>query len=265
VRTSCLAATLVTLHLAAALPAQQPAVLAGVVTNLNGVPLAGAEVAIVKYALRVVTNDSGVYSFEAVPAGKVTVLVRHIGFRMREEGVSLDAGKRRQLDFELAGLPEMLDSVMIREAGGKGRMAEFWARRMIGSGVYLTRADIEKRGPYRSSDLLRALPGVRVTMGEGLDRPVISMGRTPVGTRTYRNVQTLAADCRVSYYVDGMFVPAGTFHIDDLSVVSIEAIEVYRGPAEIPPRFRQRDTACGLIVIWTREPPPRPKEPPGTA
>ena len=47
--------------------------------------------------------------------------------------------------------------------------------------------------------------------------------------------------------------------------MSIEAIEAYRGPAEIPPRFRQRDTACGLIVIWTREPPPKRKEPAGTA
>ena len=38
---------------------------------------------------------------------------------------------------------------------------------------------------------------------------------------------------------------------------TIEAMEVYRGPAETPAKFRQREAACGLIVIWTREPPPR--------
>ena len=57
--------------------------------------------------------------------------------------------------------------------------------------------------------------------------------------------------------VDGNWVPPGTFHLDDISPTMIEAIEIYRGPAEVPAKFRQRETACGLIVIWTREPPPR--------
>ena len=70
----------------------------------------------------------------------------------------------------------------------------------------------------------------------------------------------------MSYYVDGSWVPPGTFHMDDLSPLMLEAVEVYRGPSEIPVRFRQRETACGVIALWTREPPAKQAQrPPGGA
>ena len=141
-------------------------------------------------------------------------------------------------------------------------MADFWNRRMIGVGAFITHADIDRRKPYRPSDLLRTVNGVRVDTDNGDGRPVIRMGRTPLGTRTMKNVQTLAADCRVNYYLDGHFVPQGTFHIDDVPSMSIEAIEIFRGPSEVPAAFRHRETACGVISIWTREPPPREKPEP---
>jgi hypothetical protein len=90
-----------------------------------------------------------------------------------------------------------------------------------------------------------------------MNRPQVTMGRTGIGMTGYRNTQSRASDCRVNYYVDGMWMPTGSFHPDDISPVAIEAIEVYRGAAEIPAKFRQRETGCGLIVIWTREPPSR--------
>ena len=185
------------------------------------------------------------------------VTARRIGFKPLEKGFKIEPGKNRQLDFSLEGVPEMLDSVLVMtQQGGTSRMAEFWNRRQLGIGAFITRADIERRKPYNSTDLLRNVTGVRV-IGEdnAMGRPVITMGRTGIGMRNFRNSTSLAGDCRVNYYVDGMWVPAGTFHPDDLSPVNIEAMEIYRGAAEIPPKFRARETACGLIVIWTREPP----------
>jgi hypothetical protein len=32
----------------------------------------------------------------------------------------------------------------------------------------------------------------------------------------------------------------------------VEAIEVYRSAAEIPAQFNGNNSACGVIVIWTR-------------
>ncbi len=239
--------------------------LSGVVTNPNGVAIAGAELLIVNSELKVMSNDSGVYEFFAVPVGRIRLIARRIGFEPEEARVTLNEGMHKQVDFELTGVPELLDSVMVREAGGNGRMADFWSRRMLGVGAFITRAEIERRRPQHPSDLLRTVVGVKVTMGDaGLDKPTISMGRNTLLSRSGRQTGTsLANDCKVSYYVDGSYVPPGTFHMDDMSALLLEAIEIYRGPAETPARLRQRDTACGVIVIWTREPPQKQaKRPP---
>ena len=238
---------------------QKPAVLFGVVKNLSNVRVAGVELTIANSELRTVSNDSGEYAFSAPPTGRVRVTARRVGFKPQEKGFKMDAGQSRQVDFELEGIPDVLDTVTVTGRGGNSRMADFWNRRMIGNGAFITRADIERRKPYRPSDLLRTVAGVTVLTGDMNEHPVIRMGRSGPGNITRRNVQSLAGDCRVNYYLDGNWVPAGTFHMDDISPSAIEAIEVYRGPAEVPAKFRQRETACGLIVIWTREPQAKEK------
>ncbi|MCC7194963.1 MAG: TonB-dependent receptor [Gemmatimonadaceae bacterium] len=264
---ACVAAALALLAAgaegAAAQGAQGAARLWGVVTNLNGVPVSHAEVAIDGTPFHAVTNDSGVYRIEFAPVGRVRVIARRVGFEPAGERGTIKPGVGLQLDFELKGLPELLDSVMIHEAGGNGRMTDFWARRLLGVGAFITRDDIERRHPGKSSDMLRMVPGVRVVAGEsGFDRPLITMGRNSVtSNRLPRSSIVPGSDCSVAYYVDGSYVPAGTFHMDDISPSMIEGVEVYRGPSEAPAKLRQRDTACGLIVIWTREPPRR--TPPG--
>jgi hypothetical protein len=35
--------------------------------------------------------------------------------------------------------------------------------------------------------------------------------------------------------------------------VDIGAIEVYPGGATVPPQFGGRESACGVIAIWTRQ------------
>ena len=34
----------------------------------------------------------------------------------------------------------------------------------------------------------------------------------------------------------------------------VDGIEVYRGNSEIPGRWRNHNSACGLIVVWTQQP-----------
>jgi hypothetical protein len=253
------AAMLLLCGAAAGLTAQKPTTLFVVVTNLSGVRIAGVELTVANSTLHAVTNDSGEFMFGAPPTGRVRLTAHRLGFKPLEKGFKIDPGESRRVDFELEGIPDLLDTVTVVGRGGNGRMAEFWNRRIVGNGAVITRDEIERRKPYRPSDLLRTVAGVRVNTGDMTDHPVIQMGRSVVGPVTRRSTQMSASECRVNYYLDGSWVASGTFHIDDLSPTSIEAIEVYRGPAEVPAKFRQRETACGLIVIWTREPPPREK------
>jgi hypothetical protein len=44
--------------------------------------------------------------------------------------------------------------------------------------------------------------------------------------------------------------------VDDIGIHDVEALELYRGPAGLPPEFNDRlgRPNCGAIVIWTRLP-----------
>ena len=255
---------LTVLALAAAAPGaraqdERTAVVFGTVRNMNQVPLAGVEVGILGTSFRAVTNDSGEFSLEGVRPGRFKVVVRRLGFQPAEQDVRLAEGERKRVLVMLEGVPEQLDSVLVMGEHSSGRMSDFWRRRTIGVGAFITRAEIERRKPSRPSLLLMSLSGVAVSGRDATGQPNIQMGRSGMSA-TRNRAQNLAADCQVAYYVDGMQTSRGSFHIDDLPAQDIEAIEVYRGPSEIPAKFRQIDTGCGLIVIWTREPPPRKRD-----
>jgi hypothetical protein len=188
-------------------------------------------------------------------------MVRRIGFHPDGKRLSLGPGETKQVEFVLEGMADELDAVLVMaRAGADGRMNEFWDRRRSGLGAFITRADIDRRNPGQTSDLFRGVLGIRV----------VSRGNTGESTRLVSGRQSISASprsrsaasssCAMQYYVDGVFMTPGTFSVDEIVPAQLEAIEVFRGPSEIPARFRQRDTACGLVVIWTREPPPvRPK------
>ncbi|HEX5726903.1 MAG TPA: hypothetical protein VFX98_15620, partial [Longimicrobiaceae bacterium] len=59
-------------------------------------------------------------------------------------------------------------------------------------------------------------------------------------------------NCPPRLFLDG--VPASTGGpIDEvIEPMNVEAIEVYRGAAEIPAQYGGSSSACGVIVIWTR-------------
>ncbi len=232
----------------------------GTVRSTSGVAIAGAEVWINGTERRTVSNDSGEFHFDRAPGGRVKVMVRRIGFRPDSKRIALQSGDARQVRFVLDGLLEELEAVLITaRAQSSGRMQEFWARRMVGLGVFMTREEIERSHPPRTVDLFRSILGVRVVTGNGGLSRLVS-GRQSMSS--LRGNPSAASACAMQFYVDGVFMTPGSFSVDEVPPESLEAIEVYRGPSEIPARFRQRDTACGLVVIWTREPPPRVQKEP---
>ncbi|HEY0931126.1 MAG TPA: hypothetical protein VGE27_14495 [Gemmatimonas sp.] len=54
--------------------------------------------------------------------------------------------------------------------------------------------------------------------------------------------------------VDGIILPPLT-HIDQVVPKDVYGIEVYYGPARMPPELEgmRTDNWCGLIAIWTRD------------
>jgi len=246
-----------------AAPAQAPGsiIVFGVVRNVSGVAVSGAEVWIDGTDRRVFSTDSGEFRIDRVPGGRVRVMVRRVGFHPASKKLSVGPGDTKQVSFVLDGMVEELDAVIVTgREGPPGRLEEFWARRMVGIGVFITRQDIERRHPPRTADLFQQVMGIRVVPGGNGEPTRLMTGRA--GISIARNSSAGSGGCLMQYYVDGIFMTPGSFTVDEMSTDMIEAIEVFRGPSEVPARFRQRETGCGLVVIWTREPPRRARPEP---
>jgi hypothetical protein len=148
---------------------------------------------------------------------------------------------------------------------GTTRYDGFYARRQsLKSGVFLTHEDIEATGKTSLRDILETVQGVRVRQSSA--GRMIALGGCGPGT--------------VSVYLDGDRVVTGTAQtfgndrrgggggrsrggsassssgpdplefVDQLTARDVEAIEVYRTAAELPPDLH--GDACGVVIVWRR-------------
>jgi hypothetical protein len=102
-------------------------------------------------------------------------------------------------------------------------------------GRFITRDDIDKRRPFRVTDLLATVAGLRIVPGRFGDDVVTTEG------------------CRPAVYLDGVRYPLMGEKIDNIvNPQEIEGIEVYPHLVETPPEFVYPEQNCGSIVIWTR-------------
>jgi hypothetical protein len=70
-------------------------------------------------------------------------------------------------------------------------------------------------------------------------------------------VDVLPPACYLTIYVDGLRLWTwGQPEIPDLdhllNVIDIEGIEIYRGPSETPIAYQTTGSACGALLLWTR-------------
>ncbi|MEO8449643.1 MAG: hypothetical protein ABI647_07630, partial [Gemmatimonadota bacterium] len=98
--------------------------------------------------------------------------------------------------------------------------------------------------PGSVPDMMRAIAGLRVECRNAVQCSV-RMARSPRG-------------CNPAYFMDG--IPSDPAIVWLTPVHEIEGIEVYSGPSETPPELESAQARCGVIVIWTRTPPPRQKK-----
>jgi hypothetical protein len=217
----------------------RPASLHGSVRDPSGAPIAYAYVSVAD--IRGVADSGGRFQLTNLTPGTTSVLVRRLGFTPKRIGVTLAEGRADSVHVILALLPFELAGINT-EAAPIGRMADFERHRVNGQGIYIDRAELEKRRTPRLSDVLRRVPGVRI-LTDRTGRPLLRMGRSSMGR-----------DCPPEFWIDG--VRAQFLGVDDVPVSDIEALEVYRGPSGLPPEFNSRFTnaQCGAIIIWTRVP-----------
>lgn len=57
-------------------------------------------------------------------------------------------------------------------------------------------------------------------------------------------------------YLDSMLMnpgrPTEPFDVNSVPPVTIEALEYYNGPTQVPHEYNNANADCGVLVIWTR-------------
>jgi hypothetical protein len=168
---------------------------------------------------RTFTDEEGAFAVWSPEPGSFFLRAEAIGYASRVDGV-----------FELA-------------------LLGFYSRQRAGFGRFLGPEDIRKRPAFDATDYLRNIPRVRIRHRARGGSEVLIRGASSI---------SLGGDglCRPKVVVDGNEVFRGGREAAVLDEVvtpfEISAIEVYRGPSEIPLQFGGLRSPCGLILIWTK-------------
>lgn len=218
-----------------------------VVDSLGGV-ISGASVAIEGSSAAVLTDDTGAFRFQRVPAGPLTLIVRRLGYRPRSVSAESGGPGATGIVISMTAVPEVLPTVEVirKPEVFNARLAGFNERRERRVGHFITRDQLDRHDSPRFADALRTIPGVVV-------RPLRGSG----GGRTV----AIRGNCSPLVFFDGFPAVAGPVDLDMIDLASVEGIEVYSGLATVPPEFRsiQGTERCGVIAIWSRPFRPRPR------
>jgi hypothetical protein len=170
--------------------------------------------------------------------------VRAIGFYPDRRAVDV-VPEALQIRVQLETFENVLDTVRVRASTTRAADAGGFEtrRKSLGTGKFLTEDDIARRNPIETSDLFRAVTGVRndgaaITMRGAFD------------------------DCSPTVFVDGALLPAAMVGSPPTPRISTDDIDGWVRPKDIvgieiyhdapPAQFQVGMSGCGSIVIWTR-------------
>src|SRR5512141_3353915 len=127
--------------------------------------LSGADVKISGLAQHVLTNARGEFRIDALPPGRYTLTIRHIGFKSLLDTVDVDAGQRLEREFVLTEQVQELDSMRVTASETKWispGLRGFEGRRKAGQGGYFISDSLLRQNDGRRLSGLIAghMPGI---------------------------------------------------------------------------------------------------------
>jgi hypothetical protein len=234
----------------------------GVVTYVHtDAPVNGATVWVFDAAGRAqggaTTGSDGRFSIPVTRDGPVTVYVEHpSAWAMMDGPVNASYSENTMVLFALQPSPIALEGMHVEVEARPLTLARtgFYERRQVRPGVFLDPEVLNRRKPLATTDVLRSMPGVRI-----LESREVGLGSFPIMSYAERTqLDPGLPPCFPRVVLDGLVVntggrEGGPTNLDALvHPVNLQAVEVYRSPAEAPVEFGGGLAACGMIVLWTR-------------
>jgi hypothetical protein len=182
------------------------------------------------------------------------VVARRDGYTPAVQGpVALLTGNAVDIEFALGATGLTLEPTTVTaDVPVPSLVANgFYDRQRGGRGIFLDRLAIERRAGARElGDLLRAIPGVTVDFNGLIRLRGISTGTAGACGAPLVFVDGIAVNRREA----ASGVPDPSQWQRSIDPVDIEAIELYRSPAEVPAQYNTGAmAACGVILIWVRQ------------
>ena len=206
-----------------------------------------------------VTDSEGRFSLRAEEPGEFLLIASAFGFKETRAGLfELGRDGHMDIEFRVGAQPMPIDGILVdlqRPSIQHRLIRNGYVRRLQrGLGVFITPYDIEHSSAVSTPDLFRGIPGVAVrTVGGGL---FAHLGESV-------QFANALGYCTPTIYVDGQRLTPQIVSAQPLGLLlplgDVEAVEVYRRPAEVPIEYGATgrgltsDTgACGVIVVWTK-------------
>ncbi|MDP9201438.1 MAG: carboxypeptidase-like regulatory domain-containing protein [Gemmatimonadota bacterium] len=215
------------------------ATVSGVVVLEGSATNAGSRVELVGTDIVAMTDDKGEFTMRNLPSGSKVLLARHLGFGAETVPVDLSSRQQQRVTIKLPKFVAVMDPVLVtaRRTAALDRVG-FNQRKKSGSGFYIGPERLQNMHPIFLTDILRQVPGLRVSYGP--EGEVISSSRG------------FGSGC-VQYWVDDM--PWQSFEPGDLNHFvtggEVVAVEVYQD-LNTPARYLRVGGSCTTIVLWTR-------------
>ena len=227
----------------AATPAAAPARRArvtGHVVSVSGQPIPNARVTVEGSGAATLTRQNGDFTLDGVVPGTQTLDVRRLGYSPQEIAVEASSRQVAQVTVTMPDYVPTLETMRVTAKKESGLSdVGYLSRKKMGMGYYLDGDQVNNRGALRFNEVLRTVPGLRVSQ-DNQGNLIVTSSRDARG------------GC-VNYVVDGS--PWQSMDPGDIDQFvrpdEVAAVEVYNGPGT-PPQFqRAGQSDCATIVIWT--------------
>lgn len=193
------------------------------------------------------SDEEGRFALNVPEPGTWVVATDLIGYGpLGSEPIAIAAEDQITVEIRMSVKAIPLEPVVVtsRRSFVSPDIRDFYERvergKRFGFGRFITREDVDRRMPSHVTDLLWAVPGVRI----------VSAGRVlGVG-----GIVEMSRGCTPAIYVDGIQINrlGADMHLDAVvSPSAVEGIEVYRGGNQQGGRYFD-SRGCGLILVWTR-------------
>jgi len=224
---------------AAQSPERKSEVSGQVILAATRAPVPGARVSLEGQDLAVTTDKEGKFKFPRIAAGLYVVRAEVEGFPAATSRLEVFHNDRLELEFLVGAQPgteRLPDIEVATDMPVLSPVPEFNRRLQEGGGRYFTRKDIERRQTPTLFELVRTVPGIRVSCARS------SLQNCDLRLRSN--------SCHPEYYLDGGPADASIMYL--VSPGDVEGIEIY-GASEVPTElFMAEAGGCGIIAVWTR-------------